>query len=434
MNILSSPDQFEPQRGTLSAVVILNDFGWVNGGQSQVAIESALQLKLRGLDVHFVAGRGPLDERLVAAGIACHLAGSHDILSDPSRSRAAVTGIWNAAAARTLGDCLASLDLATTAIHVHGWAKALSPSIGPVVTGSQAAHVYTLHEYFLACPNGGFYNYQTGAICRLRALGAQCLATNCDARGYHHKLWRAARQAVLWNAGRMPRDLREIIYLAPEQLDIMGPYVPPQANWHFLPNPAGPRPAQRMAAEHNQTYLFVGRLSPEKGAVVAARAAADAGVPIAFCGDGEERDAVLSANPQAQMLGWLGQDELAAWMQRARCLVFPSLWYETYGLVVADALRIGLPVLVSRSCVAASLLEHGISGELVPAGDVQAWAAALSRLRSDELTAAYSEGAFTRGQGLPGQAEYTSRLIEIYTSAIDRKQRGPAPQLSEAIQ
>ena len=219
----------------------------------------------------------------------------------------------------------------------------------------------------------------------------------------------------------MPSGLRELIYLAPEQLEIMRPYVPAEARWHYLPNPAGAQPPQRVASEDNDTFLFVGRLSPEKGGSIVARAAAIAGVPIAFCGDGEERDAILKANPNAQMLGWLTQEELGERMRHARCLVFPSLWYETYGLVVADALRVGLPVLVSRSSVAASLVEQGISGELIQTGDVESWAAAMRRLQSNELVASYSNAAFKSGTRLSGHTAYTAKLIDIYRSAIERK-------------
>jgi glycosyltransferase involved in cell wall biosynthesis len=423
MNAAGKAKQFSAATAGPSSVVILNDFGWINGGQSKIAIESALQLRARGLDVCFIAGRGPLDERLLRTGVDSRVVGPHDILSEPNRLRAAATGIWNVAAARLVAKCVDARDPDSTVIHVHGWAKALSPSIGPIVTRSKAAHVYTLHEYFLACPNGGFFDYRAGEICRRRPLGADCLTTRCDSRADHHKIWRVARQAVLWSAGRMPSGLRELIYLAPEQLEIMRPYVPAGSRWHYLPNPTRPQPKQRVYAEQNKTFLFIGRLSPEKGGVVAARAARLAGVPIAFCGDGEQHDAILKANPDARMLGWLAEDELSDWMTRSRCLVFPSLWYETYGLVVADALRVGLPVLVSRSSVAASLVEDGQSGELVSAGDAKLWAEAMIRLKSDELAKAYSEGAFRRGQVLPGHDEHISQLFEIYTSAMSRKRQ-----------
>lgn len=403
------------------SVIVLVDHGWVNGGQAKVAIESALQLKQRGVDVCVVAGRGPADQRLLDAGIECHVVGDHDILSDPNRLRAAASGIWNTEAARILKRCLAARDPETTIVHVHGWAKVLSPSIGRVITTSAAAHVYTLHEYFLACPNGGFFDYKTGQICNRRALGVSCLVTPCDARANTHKAWRVARQVVSKTAGGMPRGLKEIIYLAPAQRDIMKPYIASDTRWHHLPNAVGPAPAERIEAESNALFLFVGRLSREKGAQVAAAAAKLAGVKVAFCGDGECRDEVVDANPDAIMAGWVSQDEIGKWMQRARCLVFPSLWYEGYPLVVADALRAGLPIITSDSTVAASSVRNGVDGLHARAGDVHAWAEAMASLRSDEVVRRYSQSAFAAGQQLLDEEAYIDRLLSIYRSAIERR-------------
>jgi glycosyltransferase involved in cell wall biosynthesis len=230
----------------------------------------------------------------------------------------------------------------------------------------------------------------------------------------------------------MPSGVREIIYLAPEQRTIMEGYVPPEVRWHHLPNPVGPQPQQRIRAEENDLFLFIGRLSPEKGAEVAAAAAKLAGVKIAFCGEGECRDAVLRANPAAIMTGWVGQDELAGWMARARCLVFPSLWYECYPLVVADALRAGLPILISDSCVAASSVAHGLTGLHVRAGDVEAWAEAMVSLRSTQLVRSYSLASFNAGKKLLGSDEYITRLIDIYRSVICRK-HGQAIKAAERM-
>lgn len=419
--MIGAPLNLERGATPPSSVIVLNDHGWVSGGQAKVAIESALQVKSLGLDVCFIAGVGPVDERLVEAGVECHAIGSDDLLSDRNRLRAAGRGLWNARAARVLTQCIAARDEQSTVIHVHGWAKSLSPSIGPVVTKSKAAHVYTLHEYFLGCPNGGFYNYRTGQICTRRALGVDCLTTRCDARADHHKMWRVARQAVLWSAGRMPSGLREFIYLAPEQRDILRRYIAPEARWHFLPNPVAPQPDSRVRAEANSTFLFVGRLSQEKGAELAARAAHIAGVPIAFCGDGEEREAVLRANPGAEMLGWVSLEDVKSQLERARCLVFPSLWYECYPLVVADAVRAGLPVLVADSSLAVSLVPDGVGGRHVPAGNVQAWAQAMVALGSEKVVRDYSEGAFAAGRKLLDEDEYTSRLVDIYARVLWRK-------------
>jgi glycosyltransferase involved in cell wall biosynthesis len=413
--------------GASLCVVILCDHGWVSGGQAKIAIDSALQLASRGAEVCFVAGCGPLDERLPAAGIECHVVGDYDLLSDPNRLRAAGKGIWNRAAAKVVERCLAGRDPRSTVIHVHGWAKVLSPSIGPVVTRSPLAHVYTLHEYFLACPNGGFFDYRAGQVCTRRALGADCLRTPCDPRSSAQKAWRVARQVVLRSLGRMPRDLREIIYLAPEQIAIMKPYMSADVRWHYLANPVGPLPPARVPAESNDLVLFVGRLSREKGAPIAAAAAKAAGVQIVFCGDGECKDDILKANPDAILAGWVGQEEIAQWMRKARCLLFPSLWYEGYPLVVADALRAGLPVLVSDSSVAASSVANGVTGLHVASGDIAAWTAALERMKNADTAQAYSANAFRAGRQLLGEAEYTDRLIDIYRATIARKTGAEQP-------
>ena len=418
--------------GVLENVIVLSDHGWINGGQAEMAIESALQLKARGLDVCFIAGAGPLDDRLGDSGVECHRLGDHDILSDPNRLRAAARGIWNIPAARLLSNCLARRDPRSTVIHVHGWGKMLSPSIGPVVTRSSAAHVYTLHDYFLGCPNGGFYDYQANHICKQRALGLGCLTTHCDSRARSHKAWRVARQTVLRSVSRMPDQLREIIYIAPEQRSVLGGYLSADACWHYLPNPVGPQPAQRIAVERNALFLFIGRMSPEKGPEIAAAAARRAGVSIAFCGDGRSRAAVAEANPDARLLGWLPKGELDGWMKQARALVFPSLWYEGYPLVVADSLRAGLPVIVSRSSMAASSVADGVDGLHVAPGDIGAWADAMTRLTSDELARRFSEAAFRSGAQLLGRDDYTDRLIEIYEKALSRK-RGELPHDRSAV-
>jgi glycosyltransferase involved in cell wall biosynthesis len=175
-------------------------------------------------------------------------------------------------------------------------------------------------------------------------------------------------------------------------------------------------------------FLFIGRMSPEKGAEVAALAARKAGVPIAFCGAGQCRDAVRRANPDALMLGWLGEEELNKWIRKARCVLFPSLWYECYPLVVADALALGLPIVVSNSCVATALVEDGVNGLHAEPGNVDDWAEAMTRLRSDALVQTLGEAAFKSGRQLLSQDQYTTRLIRIYEDVIQKKHGAALPR------
>ncbi len=78
-----------------------------------------------------------------------------------------------------------------------------------------------------------------------------------------------------------------------------------------------------------------------------------------------------------EILGALSQPALAAELRRADVLVLPSR-NDSYGMVVAEALASGLPVLVSEMVGAKELVAEGRSGWIVPVGDAAALAARMA--------------------------------------------------------
>ena len=367
----------------LERVLIVNDFAFINGGQSKVAIDSALLLADAGIEVIFFAAVGPKDSTLNHPMITTEIIGQHDILTDTSRVKAAGRGIWNSRAQKQLRALCGSLDPATTILHCHGYAKALSPSIGPILTNGPLRSVYTMHEYFLACPNGGFYDYRENKICTRKALGTSCLSTNCDVRHASHKAWRVVRQMATWGLGRIPSGLKDIIYISETQRRVMAPYLPKNARLHYVRNPTARPDAPPVRVADNDIFLFIGRLNPEKGGPMFAKAARMAGVRAVFVGDGVEADAVREANPDADILGWKSPAEVQEWIGRSRALVFPSLWSETFGLVAFEAMQRGVPVICGTWNAAAEVMEDGQNGILYDSPDVESLAAALIRI--DEI-------------------------------------------------
>ena len=61
-------------------------------------------------------------------------------------------------------------------------------------------------------------------------------------------------------------------------------------------------------------------------------------------------------------------------MAGARFLIFPSVWYETFGLTIIEAFAAGLPVLASRLGASMDLVEHRRTGLHFTAGDPEALA------------------------------------------------------------
>jgi glycosyltransferase involved in cell wall biosynthesis len=88
-------------------------------------------------------------------------------------------------------------------------------------------------------------------------------------------------------------------------------------------------------------------------------------------------------------------------MLSSRALLFPSVWPEPFGRVIAEAMAAGLPVLGSPVGGAAELLASFGPGWSVPPGDVDAWVEGLARLESDDAVDA---------AGVTGRAYYQAKL------------------------
>jgi glycosyltransferase involved in cell wall biosynthesis len=112
-------------------------------------------------------------------------------------------------------------------------------------------------------------------------------------------------------------------------------------------------------------------------------------IHLVLVGDGPERESLtqlaknLSLEDRVHLVGF--DTNPFRWMKRSRCFVLSSR-YEGFGIVVAEALAVGVPV-VSMNCPFGpeEILQQGKVGELVKLGDVDGMAAAIQRvLEADE--------------------------------------------------
>src|SRR5204863_9799398 len=121
--------------------------------------------------------------------------------------------------------------------------------------------------------------------------------------------------------------------------------------------------------------LFAGRLSKEKG-ILDLIAAADGDLRLTIAGDGPLRDRV----PQA--LGFVPHDELGPLYERAAVVAVPS-HREGFGVVCAEAMAYGRPVVAGAVDGLLDLVDHEETGLLVQPRDVAALRDALRRLLGD---------------------------------------------------
>ena len=131
--------------------------------------------------------------------------------------------------------------------------------------------------------------------------------------------------------------------------------------------------------------LFAGRLSPEKGVVEAIDIARAAGVPIDVYGD--PYDPEYSREQIDPRRNWPGVAVHPAvprtllWeaMARAAVVLCPARWDEPFGLAAAEAQACGTPVVAFRRGGLSEVIMDGVTGFLVPPGDVRAAAEAVPK-------------------------------------------------------
>jgi glycosyltransferase involved in cell wall biosynthesis len=249
-------------------------------------------------------------------------------------------------------------------------------------------------------------------------MSVSCIATNCDARSYPRKVARMVRHVGMDHVARLPQLFDHVVTISALQESVVRPPLPAGTAMHRVDNPVSvARHAPKEGAPGD--FLFVGRISTEKGAPIFAEAARRAGVKAVFVGDGPERESLAARYPEAVMLGWRDPEAVAALMRSARALVFPSIWYEGQPLTVLEALACGTPVIVSDACAGREAVVDGETGYWFRSGDPEALAAHLRRLADDALALRMGRAAHARYWTSPLTLDvHLDRLTSVYETVL----------------
>ena len=134
--------------------------------------------------------------------------------------------------------------------------------------------------------------------------------------------------------------------------------------------------------------LYLGRIAHDKGTHLAIDAARMAGIPIVVAGEAHEPEQAYFRSeikprlelPGVTFVGEVGGEEKHALLRKAHALVFPILWDEPFGLVMIEAMLSGTPVVGFKKGSAPEVVDEGVTGHLVPTGDVHALSQVIKRI------------------------------------------------------
>jgi glycosyltransferase involved in cell wall biosynthesis len=138
-----------------------------------------------------------------------------------------------------------------------------------------------------------------------------------------------------------------------------------------------PQPYRSQEVKENW-FLFFNRISSFKGADVAIRIAKNLGIKLKVAG----HDGYFASDPsyvdmirkecdgeQIEYLGEVSFEEKVDLLSRAKALLFPFRWLESFSLVVIEALLSGCPVICTALGGPREIIEHGVSGFLCTSVD-----------------------------------------------------------------
>lgn len=243
-------------------------------------------------------------------------------------------------------------------VHIHN----LFPNFSTKwVSRICAPTVVSLHNYRSVCSNGLLY--RDGNICH-----------ECPDRGNHraivHGCYRDSRLATIpiaLSRSRTQRDLltgADGIVTTSELSDrVIRRFIPPELSTRMIPNFIDQRDLIHSALARPRKWIAMGRFTPEKGFVDLVQDWPHS-ERLLVVGDGELEEQIKAAAKEKsiEFLSSVSREALREILAQSFGMIFPSRWYESDPQVVAEAMRVGVPVVAFYANTSADLVRATGSG------------------------------------------------------------------------
>lgn len=307
--------------------------------------------------------------------------------------------VWNTEAEKAFERQIS--DIQPDVVHLHNIYHHLSTSLLKVINRRSIPCFQTLHDYKLACPNykmfvggrpcercrgGKYYN----AVCH-DCLGGFWPSLLASSEMYMTKFFQSYEKAVTR-------------FICPSEFmrRKMEDWGEPPGKLAYLPNPVL-QVKELSALRGTGDYVYVGRLSAEKGPEVLIRAflRAQTQVKLLVIGDGPQKYDLhklveRSGSDKVEFLGFMDSVRVSENVSKARALIQPSLMYENSSLAVLEALARGTPVIASDLGGLPELVQDGLDGFLVEPGKIESLIEAVNQMETFTLEQRLEMGAAGR--------------------------------------
>ncbi|MEJ7736759.1 MAG: glycosyltransferase family 4 protein [Chitinophagaceae bacterium] len=309
-------------------------------------------------------------------------------------------------------------------IHIHNLFFLASPSVLYAANSRNIPVVFTLHNYRLICCNALLL--RNNVICEL------CVNKILPYDGIKYKCYRSSQlQSALVTAitglhkltGTWTGKVHTYITLTAfaRSRFIHSSLTVPESGFIVKPNFVEDHGIGKFPRKGY--FLFVGRLSPEKGVPLLLESFARMRDKTLFIiGDGPEKPGLVSKYSRytnISFLGHLSKDRVINMLKEAQALLFPSIWYEGLPFTILEAFSTATPVIASNLGAMAEIVQDGYNGFHFEAGNVHDLAGCIQKFCQWEGKEQMHQHARTSFEEKYHPDIHYNAIMAIYQKAIN---------------
>lgn len=297
-------------------------------------------------------------------------------------------------------------------VHLNNFNFQLTPSIIYAVKEYDKKYnkkiklIYTAHDFQLICPNHMMMDIHTNTPCE-KCIGSNfknCTINKCIHNSTLKSLL-GTLEAEIYNKNGIYSRIDNIVCCSEfmkNKLDTNPVFKNKTVVLHNFIDKIEPK-----KSEKEDYVLYFGRFAEEKGieTLIGAK-----NTNFICAGSGPIEDKVNNAN-NLENIGFKTGNELEELIRKAKCTVYPSIWYENCPFSIMESIMYQTPVIASNIGGIPELIDNGKTGYLIPPNDSLALEEAINRLDNSTLENMVSNCSKKEFDTVETYAE---KLIEIY--------------------
>ena len=311
-------------------------------------------------------------------------------------------------------------------VHIQNISFILTPSVINICLKNKIPTVMTLHDAGFICP-GITFMHKHENLCKCTKINAiYCAINRCfknstvqsimaSAEFIFRKIHKLYEKVSIFTCpSKALKDLVLRSGIKEEKFKVVYNFMDDDL---FKINPS---------YTNDGYFLYVGRLAKEKGLhyLIEAMTKLPSDIKLHIVGTGPEEDnlknMVSSLNlTNIEFLGFKTGSDLNNEYKNCIATIMPSIWFEAFGLTIAESYIFGKPVIGCNVGAVPEVIDDGKTGIIIEPGNIDDMSTAINKLYlNNDIVKKMGEKGRTKTEKLYTSQKHYDDLVEIYESLL----------------